>query len=100
MDIELLNRGILIMIKCRINEEDFNLLANILSKRSQMEILPKVVSREILLNSNNIDVLCTLLLSEFIDNGTKTSDYEPTEYGERIEKLIDTINDFKIRSLT
>jgi hypothetical protein len=41
-----------------------------------------VVSREMLTDEKTIDTLCTILLNEFIDKGTKSSEYELTEYGE------------------
>jgi hypothetical protein len=88
------------MIKYKINEDDFNLLANILDKRSQAYLLPKIVSREILISEKNIDILCTTLLNEFIDKGTKSSDYEPTEYGERVENLMDKINAMRLKPVT
>ncbi|MDR1432954.1 MAG: hypothetical protein LBI61_01255 [Puniceicoccales bacterium] len=64
---------------------------DILNGRSQMKLLPKVISREIVFDDKDIDALSSVLLSEFIDRGTK-SGYEPTQYGARVEDLMDKIN--------
>jgi hypothetical protein len=56
-----------------------------------------IVSREILMDEKSIDTLCTILLNEFIDKGTKSSEYESTEYGEWVENLMDKINAMRLR---
>jgi hypothetical protein len=49
------------------------------------------------MSEGDIDAMMEILFDEFVDKATKSSEYEPNEYGEQVEDLTDNINATRLR---
>lgn len=61
--------------------------------RHSLCIAEKLMNSSI--SSNETDELCELISNEFLLNGIQ-EDFEPNDYGEKLEELLDAVNKWRL----
>lgn len=79
-----------------LTEEQVKLLVSIcrLAGAHPLSLAEKLMRSSI--SSNEIDELCELISNEFMLNGIEEN-FEPNDYGRKLEHLLDTVNRDRLR---